>query len=116
VFIVPIVTWYLCAVLLAFGISAQSAPQETPPKAQENPPPQSESFYSGTIADLSAEKMVVTRTILGKSPEKRTFLITANTKVEGKLKAKSRVTVHFAPSDEGDVAVTVLVRDKAEKK
>ena len=74
-------------------------------------------FFSGNVLEMSPEHVVVSRTILGKPPEKRRFIVNASTKVEGRMKPKSRVTVRFAPSDDGDVALSVLVREeKAEKK
>src|SRR5262245_50614368 len=81
--------------------------------AQENTAPKTDAdfFYSGTVAEFSKEKVIVARAILGKPAEKRTFLLNADTKIEGKLKAKSRVTVRFGPSDDGDVALSILVRD-----
>ena len=76
--------------------------------AQE-PAPRQETF-AGPIVELSAEKITVTRSILGKAPEKRTFWIRPDTKVEGKLKVKVKVTVGFVPSDDGDVARLIVVR------
>lgn len=70
------------------------------------------SFFSGVVTDLTAENVTVSRAILGKDPETRTFAIDHDTKIEGKLKNKSRVTVRFA----GEVAVSIVVRDKADKK
>ncbi len=80
--------------------------QEGTSKPQEN----SDGFYSGNIVELTDERMVVLRQILGK-PEKHSFMLNGETKVEGKMKVKSRVTVRYVPSDSGDLAVSVLVRD-----
>ena len=74
------------------------------------------SFFSGTVVELDQEKLTVTRVILGKDPEKKTFLINADTRIDGKLRAKSRVTVRFASSDQGDVALSIVVREKTDKK
>ena len=73
------------------------------------------SFFSGTVAALDQGKISVARTILGRSPETRTFLINENTKIAGQLKVKARVTVQFAASDEGDVAVSIVVSDGTPK-
>ena len=72
--------------------------------------PDTDGFYSGNVVELAPDRVTVSRTILGKPPEKRVFQITAATKVEGKLKTKSRVTVRYSPGAEGDVAVSILVR------
>ena len=83
--------------------------------AQEPPPPSDANyeFVSGTVTELSPGRIVVNRTVLGKPPEDRTFLITAETKVEGKLAPQARVTVGFKPSEEGDVAKHIIVRPNA---
>ena len=61
-------------------------------------------------SELPPGRIVVNRALLGKPPENRTFLINADTKVEGKLKPKARVTVGIKSTDEGDVAVRIIVR------
>ena len=58
----------------------------------------------------------MSRTILGKPAEKRTFIVNSDTRVDGKLSTRSRVTVRYAVREEGDVAVSVLVRSKGEKR
>jgi hypothetical protein len=80
--------------------------------AQEQPPPTDTKyeFVSGTITDLPPGRIVVTRAVRGKQPEDRTFLITAETKVEGTLKTNAPVTVGFKPTEEGDVAMRIIVR------
>jgi hypothetical protein len=80
--------------------------QEQPPASEPN-----YEFVSGTVTELSDSHIVVNRALLGKPPENRTFQINAETKVEGKLKAKARVTVGFKTTEEGDVAVRIIVRN-----
>jgi hypothetical protein len=53
---------------------------------------------------------VVNRAVLGKPPEERAFLITSETKVEGKLRVNARVTVGYRTSEEGDIATRIIVR------
>lgn len=107
--------------IVALLITASSS---TPVLAQPGPFAQSEkvqansvsdSFFSGSVVEFAADHVLVSRTILGKPAETRTFKINADTKTEGKLKQKSRVTVRYAPSEEGDVALSILVRDRPEK-
>jgi hypothetical protein len=76
---------------------------------------EAEGFFSGNVVEVAADRVVVSRTLLGKASEKRTFKITQATKVEGKIKQKSRVTVRYTPGGEGDVALSILVRERAEK-
>jgi hypothetical protein len=95
----------------AMAMLALCAPQDSPPPKLEM-----DAFFSGTVVTVAVDKLTVARTILGKPAEKRDFLINGETKVEGKLKTKSRVTVRFVSSDQGDLAVSIIVRDKTEKK
>ena len=50
--------------------------------------PKYDDTFSGPIIELSAEKITVSRSILGKPAEKRTFWIKPDTRIEGKLKVK----------------------------
>ena len=70
-----------------------------------------ETIYSGTVETLTAEKLTVSREVLGNPPEYMSFVLTPQTKVEGKLQEGVRVTVKFRPSDDGPVAETVIVRE-----
>jgi hypothetical protein len=96
--------------VFAIVLSALAAP---PVRAQDDltqRKAQNDGFFSGNVVEVTGEQVVVSRTILGKPPEKRTFKILATTKVEGKMKQKSRVTVRYAAADEGAVALSIIVR------
>ncbi len=101
--------------LVACLVYAGPAQQEEPP-----PPPPVDSpyeFVSGTITELPAGKIVVNRAVLGKPPENRTFLIGPETKIEGRLRVKARVTVGFRTSEDAEpTAVRVIVRSQNGKK
>ena len=99
----------VAALLALWAVCVMPAWQETPEANQERP------FFSGTVTELASDKLSVSRTILGKADEQRTFRITSATRIEGKLKLKSRVTVQFAAGEEGEVAVSIVVRDKPDK-
>jgi len=75
-----------------------------------------EQFVSGTVVELPPGRIVINRAVLGKPPENRSFLITSETKIEGRLRANARVTVGFRTSEEGDVAVRIIVRASDPKK
>ena len=77
--------------------------------------PQKETF-SGTVAELSAEKVTVVRSTAGAKTERRTFLIRPETRVEGKLHVRERVTVGFVTTEDGDVAHLIVVRPPQPKK
>jgi hypothetical protein len=75
--------------------------------------PRSE-FFSGVITALADGKITVLKSVLGKSSE-RTFLITQETRVEGKLRVKARVTVRYVPGEDGDRALHIIVRTSQKK-
>lgn len=74
-------------------------------------------FLSGTVTELPPGKIVVNRAVLGKTAENYTFLITAETKIEGTLKVQARVTVGYKPNEQGEpVAVRIIVRQPQKTK
>jgi hypothetical protein len=72
--------------------------------------PEYDDTFSGSIIELSPGKVTVSRSILGKPAEKRTFSLRPDTRVEGKLRLKAKVTVGFVTADEVDIARLVVVR------
>jgi hypothetical protein len=88
-------------------------------RAQEEPPGKTQATYedtfAGPIVELSVSKVTVSRNVLGKT-EKRTFLIKADTRIEGKLKVKEKVTVGFVTTDEGDIARLIVAHPNDRKK
>jgi hypothetical protein len=79
--------------------------------------PHYDSTFSGPIVELSADRVTVSRSILGKPAEKRSFWIKADTRIEGKLRVKAKVTVGFVSTDDGgDIARLIVVRASAPKK
>lgn len=99
-----------------FGIRAWA--QEGGLSKPETPKtePKYDDTFSGSIIDFSTSKLTVSRSILGKPAEKRVFLIKADTRIEGKLRMKLKVTIGFVASDEGDVARLIVVRQKPPEK
>ncbi len=104
----------LLIAVLACGANypARSQAPETPPQAQE----QKDQFFSGFITNLSDAQITVSRTVLGDKSSTRTFAITPETRIDGKPKVKSRVTVQFVPTEAGDRAVHIIVRAQGQKK
>jgi hypothetical protein len=100
-------------VALALLLFVPMARAQTP--GEQAPEPQTEKF-SGTVAELSADRVTVVRATVGAKSERRTFLIRLETRVEGKLRVKARVTVGFTATDEGDVAHLIVVRQTQPKK
>jgi hypothetical protein len=98
------------AIIVLLGVGWASAPLRAQDGAPAKTEPKYDGTFSGAIVELSAEKITVSRSILGKPPEKRTFLIQSDTRVEGKLRLKLRVTVGFVASSDGDVARLIVAR------
>jgi len=72
--------------------------------------PKYDQTFSGPIVEVTAAQITVSRSILGKPAEKRTFSIKSDTRIEGKLKVRTKVTVGYVTTDDGDVARLVVVR------
>jgi len=99
------------------GTRAVAQEAEGPPKVQgAKSEPQYDDTFSGSILEVSAVSLTVSRSILGKPAEKRTFAIKADTRVEGKLRVRTRVTVGFVTAEEGDVARLIVVRQSSSQK
>ncbi len=103
----------LLALLVALPFATTSvAGQETPQPPAVEPV---QEFFSGTILDASESRISVSRTVLGRPPETREFVINADTKIEGKIRSKARVTVGFKATPEGDIAIRIIVRSGGKK-
>lgn len=94
---------------LAFGATlpwcaAQQPAQQSAPKDQ---------MFSGVVTAIDNSSLTATRT---GSKDSRTFVITPETRFEGKAKVSSRVTIRYVVTDEGARAVRVIVRAPAAKK
>jgi len=101
-------------ILLLSVLVCSSIPARTQEPRTNGTAPQGE-FFSGSVTVLSSDKVTVLRAELGKNVT-RTFVITPETKIEGKPRVKSRVTVRFVPADDGDRAVHIIVRTSTPKK
>ena len=95
--------------MIAAGIAVAAQQDSSPPKKVD-------AFFAGSVAETTAERIVVSRVVSGKM-EKRTFRVTPDTKIEGKLRVKVRVTVRYTTDDdEEDVAMLIVVRASQPKK
>ena len=70
-----------------------------------------DTFFAGTVAEIRDDAIVISRTVRGKM-ENRTFQITPDTKVEGRLRARVRVTARYVSDGDGDgdTATLIVVR------
>ena len=92
---------FCCALL---WVAAQAAP---------NVPP--DQYFTGTITALEDGKITARRTELGKDST-RSFQITSQTRIEGRPKVNARVTVKYVTTEDGDMAVHIIVRAPIAKK
>jgi hypothetical protein len=87
--------------ILILWATVMLAQEPSSPKTEDN-------FFAGSVASMDAQKIVVSRFVAAKR-EQHTFRMTPDTKVEGKLKAKVRVTVRYNTEDDGTETATLIV-------
>lgn len=83
----------------------QSAPEEK----------KADAFFSGTVIESAPDRISVARRISGKQ-ERRVFRVTPETKIDGKLQPKVRVTVQYTIEEDGSNTATRIVVHNASKK
>ena len=109
---------YLLAAFSHSGCAQEPPVDKQPPAAPiPNTEPHYDDTFSGPVVEISAERITVSRSVLGKPAEKKSFWIKPDTRVEGagKLRAKVKVTVGFVTTDEGDIARLIVVRQDKKK-
>jgi hypothetical protein len=85
--------------------AAGNGPANGQPTAPPAPRPQ---FFTGTMVELDANHIKVTRTLVGRPTESRSFAINAATKMnKTAIKVHSRVTVRYKRLPEGDLALEI---------
>jgi len=92
--------------VLGLPVTAPTRAQNAPPATQP-----ADAFFSGTVVEFADDHVSVNRIVLGKNSETRTFAITPETTIEGKLRVKARVTVRFVE----ERAVHIIVRSSQKK-
>jgi hypothetical protein len=102
-------SWCFPLWLSLASLGAMVCPQDPPDKKVEEPKP--DTFFAGTVIETTADKITVSRIVLGKT-EKRVFRLTPDTKCEGKLKPKVRVTVRYVTTEDGETAELIIVRSQ----
>ena len=102
----------LAATPMARRLEASAGQRE----AAQQPEAETDTF-SGTVTDLKPDRVAVRRSIAGSTAEIKAFLIQPDTRVEGKLRLKARVTVRFVVNADGEaVAKLIVVRQTQPKK
>lgn len=93
--------------------ASPAQPQRNPDTPQPDTTPAKAQFFAGTVTKLDPKYIIVSRTLVGKAPESRTFLIQSKTKMGRSVRLKQRVTVRYERLPEGDVALEVQIRQRA---
>jgi hypothetical protein len=92
----------------AIGAVAQNVASTSPTAPTPAPRPQ---FFAGTVVELDANHIKVTRTLVGRPTESRSFVINPATKMnKNVIKVHSRVTVRYKRLPEGDLALEIQLR------
>ncbi len=94
-------------------LSLMARPQDPTEKKTEEPKP--DTFFAGTVTRVHPGKNHRSRASSCGTTEKRSFRVTPDTKCEGKLKAKVRVTVRYVSTDDGETAELIIVRSQQKK-
>jgi hypothetical protein len=97
--------------LLAFSHTAAAQEQKSAPL-----PVSAFRYFSGTVVASNPDSLSVSRTVLGRNVVLRSFLITAETVVEGELRERARVTVKYITRDDLYEARHILVRTPPQKR
>jgi hypothetical protein len=102
---------WACSALLGVLLACVPVIGKQEEKPYKTAEPSYTDTFAGPVVELTTAKITVSRTTLGKT-EKRTFQIDKETRVEGKLKVKAKVTVGFITTDGSDIARLIVVRNK----
>jgi hypothetical protein len=95
---------FAALLLLKLSIVAQTTDSSPAPPQRSSKP----LFFAGTVTALDSKQITVSRTPVGRSPEHRTFLINAKTRMnKAALKLRARVTVKYQHVEDGDVALEI---------
>jgi hypothetical protein len=100
--------------VLACGAAPGAFFQDT---TQPQPAKPKDQIFSGKVEAIDDASLTVTRTVLGKESTTQKFTITEQTRFEGgKPKVSSRVTVRYITTEDGDLAIHIILRTAAGKK
>ena|SRR5690348_8982818 len=110
------IMWRIVACLAAGLLVGGTLPlrAQNPDAPAPAPKPQ---FFGGTVTELDDAHIKVSRKLVGRPLESRTFVIDANTRMnKAAIHIKGRVTVRYQRRPEGDLALEVQARPPARPK
>src|SRR5215471_7436188 len=113
--LIVVVTAMLCAAVLAEQ-KAGNTTSNPPASPQAKTAPPAKNFTQGTIISITANQLVITRTVRGKANQ-MTFALTSETLRTGTLAAGTRVSVQYRQANNQNIAAAIreLPADSADK-
>ena len=106
--------WFRVAALVVgalFFSAVEAAAQNTGGPAAPPPTSPRAQFFAGTVVELDETHIKVTRTLIGRPTESRSFMVNASTKMnKSAIKVRNRVTVRYKRMPDGDVALEIQPR------
>jgi hypothetical protein len=104
-----VVLFSAALVCSAFPGASQTATIE--PTTPQAPPAARPQFFAGTVVEMDANHIKITRTLVGRPTESRSFAINPSTKMnKAAIKLHNRVTVRYKHLNDGDVALEIQPR------
>ena len=108
--------WRIVA-CLAVGLLVGATPPVQVQNHEAPAPSPKPQFFGGTVTELDDTHIKVSRKLVGRPLESRTFAIDANTRMnKAAIHIKGRVTVRYQRLPEGDLALEVQARPPARPK
>jgi hypothetical protein len=99
------------AALVCSAFPGPSQTATTEPTTPQAPPAARPQFFAGTVVELDANHIKITRTLVGRPTESRSFAINPSTKMnKAAIKLHNRVTVRYKHLNDGDVALEIQPR------
>jgi len=113
--LIVVVTAMLCAAVLAEQKAGKTT-SNPPASPQAKPAQPATHFTQGTIASITANQLVITKTARGKAAQ-MTFALTSETSRTGTLAAGTRVSVQYRQANNQNIAAAIreLPADSADK-
>ena len=103
--------WRIVACLAAGLLVSGTLPVQGQNHDDAPAPAPKPQFFGGTVTELDDAHIKVSRKLVGRPLESRTFVIDANTRMnKAAIHIKGRVTVRYQRRPEGDLALEVQAR------
>ena len=105
------VVWHAVLVLLLFSAAVAPVFPQTGVVQAGSTPAAKDQFLTGLVTAIDDESLTVSRAATGKNSATKTFVVNETTRFEGgKPQVRARVTVRYVTTEDGDVAVHVILR------